>query len=584
MAKKNNRYFDSSKGKDSKSSSNTSKVDGVKPKSSKGKKKFRKNAPKPPSELNANGMIEVTAKLKSRKFRIKREKYPGAMPIPVEKLKKYSRGEGLGRADGVKHPLHLEKLRRKETKIAFSEKLAARTELLLNEDIGYLEADEGETTTQFTQKQIVESVDIATATKHFELQLPQFGPYRMRYSRNGRHLLLGGKMGHVAAFDWVTKHLHCEINVMETIHDVCWMHLETMFAVAQKGWVYMYDKKGTEIHCLKKLSKVLRMEFLPYHFLLATGSEDGFLSWLDISIGEMVNQFRTHLGRVSIMKQNPYNGVLCVGQSKGVVSMWSPNVKSPLASLLCHKAPLTALAIDPKGVYMATSAVDRSIKVWDVRNLNGPLQTYYLGSAASQLELSQNNLLSVAMGNVVEVYRDFCTQQTEKPYLLHKMNAYVENMNFCPYEDVLGVGTDRGFVSLIVPGSGEANFDALESNPYQTKSQRREGEVKSLLDKLQPEFICLNPTALAEVDLPTLKHKIESHNRLLRLKPQKVDYTPRNKTKRKGTPKIARNKKIVRELATKEFVKDTKHLKIVPEKKEVETKSFGVLDRFVKKK
>lgn len=65
-------------------------------------------------------------------------------------------------------------------------------------------------------------------------------------------------------------------------------------------------------------------------------------------------------------------------------------------------------------------------------------------------------------------------------------------MAFQPFEDILSVGYHDGFSSMIVPGAGEPNFDSYESNPYQTKQQRRNGTVHNLLDKLSSDMITID--------------------------------------------------------------------------------------------
>lgn len=99
---------------------------------------------------------------------------------------------------------------------------------------------------------------------------------------------------------------------------------------------------------------------------------------------------------------------------------------------------------------------------------------------------------------------------------------------------MLGIGHSGGISSILIPGSGEPNFDALEANPFQTKQQRREAEVKSLLEKVSPELISLDPSKVGDVNVSAVMDSIEDMNKKLFIKPRKVDFEPRHKMKGKG--------------------------------------------------
>lgn len=130
--------------------------------------------------------------------------FPGPVPAPLEVAQKFCR---IDKSKKLPHskPKTQSKLERAKAQEEEASVRAARAELLLAEEPGFLVGEDGEDTAKILQTDIVEAVDIASAAKHFDLNLRQFGPYRLNYSRTGRHLALGGRRGHVAALDWMCQ-------------------------------------------------------------------------------------------------------------------------------------------------------------------------------------------------------------------------------------------------------------------------------------------------------------------------------------------------------------------------------------------
>ena len=81
-----------------------------------------------------------------------------------------------------------------------------------------------------------------------------------------------------------------------------------------------------------------------------------------------------------------------------------------------------------------------------------------------------------------------------------------------------------------MPGAGIANFDSLEVNPFQSKRQRQEVEVKALLDKLPPDSIVVNPHEIGTVDKAE-KEVIEAEEKAEREDRDRMEQEKRKKKK-----------------------------------------------------
>lgn len=408
--------------------------------------------------------------------------------------------EGLSLAR-IKDKKLRSKLKHNDKKFKTASMEAARAELLLPAEAGYIETEGAmEETWRLRQEELKKHVDVQTAAKMFELELKELGPYAMDWSANGRHLLLGGRKGHVALLDQLSVEVVKELHLREAIRDVHFLQNETMFAVAQKKYVYIYDKFGLELHCLRQHIDPLKLDFLRYHYLLVSAGRAGWIKWHDVSTGQLVTETNTRRGACQSMRQNPYNAVMHLGHQNGVVTLWSPSSSVPLVSMLCHRGPVNSLAVDKQGRYMATGGMDGQVKIWDLRTYK-MLHRYQFVTPPVSLDVSQRGLLAVGFGCHVNVWKDAMSSKAAAPYLRHDVpGSVLDTLRFRPYEDVLGLGHNTGFVSMVVPGAGEPNFDTFEANPFQTTKQRREAEVHTLLDKLQPETIGLDPRQLGNVD------------------------------------------------------------------------------------
>ena len=93
------------------------------------------------------------------------------------------------------------------------------------EEHGFIETEtERERTLKVTQAELKKSLAVQNVHDIFDLRLPDFGPYSsLSVTRNGQHVLLGGKKGHLAMLEWKRKNLVMEFQARDKVRDVCFL-------------------------------------------------------------------------------------------------------------------------------------------------------------------------------------------------------------------------------------------------------------------------------------------------------------------------------------------------------------------------
>ena len=484
--------------------------------------------------------------------------------------------------DRMNRKIKIEKIIKENNKLNYK--------YLDNEPDGYIiPENKNEKTLKYSQDYLKSVLPKYNSDNIFDLELPEYGPINIDYTKNGKYLLMGGEKGNISMMDWKEKNLILEFSVETKINAIKFLQNDSMFAVGQSDYLYIYDNQGIELHSLDFIPSPIFLEFLPFHFLLVSALKNNKIKYLDISIGQIVSEIKTNSGIISCLTQNPNNAVIISGHSNGLIQMWTPNYGNTLVvKIFAHSSGINSCCVDLEGNYLTTIGNDSKMKIWDLRNSYKSLYEYYNPSIANNVTISQKGLLAVSYSNVIEIWKDFALSKQKEPYMKHHFKdnkTKTKSLKFVNFEDFLGCGNNLGFSSIIVPGSGIANFDTFENNPYETKNQKKEKEIKNLLEKIPYNMINIDPYKLNNINIRSNKviekEKIEQQKekveKILNKEKKKIKKRIKNKEKHDLIIKqLEKNQKIRKKM---QAMIELQHDKKIKEKKQIK-REVEILQNF----
>jgi WD40 repeat protein len=139
--------------------------------------------------------------------------------------------------------------------------------------------------------------------------------------------------------------------------------------------------------------------FTPGGEIIGTALRDGRIVFLDATDLSNIGGLK-HNGEVNSLAFSPDGGLLAAGVAEagnGMVYIWDVDRRAIIRSFWAHPYSVPSMVFSPTGQFLATGAVDRSVKVWQVSNGGLVVSLAQDGQGTSVIFSKDGSLLATAM-------------------------------------------------------------------------------------------------------------------------------------------------------------------------------------------